>query len=88
MKEKMNLELYYYNQCPFCAMVVSKIKSLNLESKITFKNVLENPEFKNFHYEKTGRNTVPCLYIDGEPMFESSDIVTWLEKNQKKISEQ
>lgn len=69
-------------------MVVSKIKALGLESKVTFKNVLENKEFKKYHNEKTGRNTVPSLYIDDKPMFESSDIVNWLEKNQTKISEQ
>ena len=84
----MKLELFYYSQCPFCAMVLAKIKSLNLESKITFKNTLENPEFRKFHNETTGQNTVPCLYIDDKPMFESSDIMSWLEKNQTKISEQ
>ena len=83
----MKLELYYYDQCPFCAMVVSKIKALDLESKIQFKNVLENPEFKKYHKETTGRNTVPCLYINDEPMFESMDIMAWLDKHQTDLKE-
>ena len=29
----------------------------------------------------TGRSTVPCLYINGEPMFESQDIIRWLKDN-------
>lgn len=84
----MKLELYYYSQCPFCAMVVSKIKTLGLEEEITFKNTLENPEFRKFHTNTTGRSTVPCLYVDDKPMFESSDIINWLDQNQSKISEQ
>ena len=35
--------------------------------------------------KQTGRNTVPCLYIDGKPMFESRDIAAWLETNKDKI---
>ena len=78
----MKLQLYYYNQCPFCQMVLSKIKALGLEEAVEFRNVLENSDFKKQHKEKTGRNTVPSLYIDGTPMFESMDIMEWLDKNQ------
>jgi glutathione S-transferase len=28
----------------------------------------------------TGRGTVPCLFVDGAPMFESAEIVAWLEQ--------
>jgi len=79
------LELYYYEQCPFCYRVLSKIKDLDLGPHIQFKNTLEDPSHSAFHQEKTGRTTVPCLYIDGEPMFESADIIKWLEKNCEAI---
>lgn len=81
----MSLDLYYYEQCPFCYRVLVKIKELGLEDNITFKNTLEDPGNAKFHQEKTGRSTVPCLYIDGEPLFESSDILAWLEDNKDKI---
>jgi glutathione S-transferase len=81
----MKLELYYYDQCPFCHFVAKKIQSLGLQTKINFMNTLENPEHRQFHINKTGRTTVPCLYIDDEPMFESSDICQWLEENKSKI---
>ena len=81
----MKLELYYYAQCPYCHMVLKKIESLDLNDKIELKNTLETPEHRKFHQDKTGRATVPCLYIDGQPMFESSDICDWLETHQKKI---
>lgn len=81
----MNLELYYYEQCPFCMRVLMKIKDLGLEEEIIFKNTLTEPSNALSHQERTGRSTVPCLYIDNEPLFESSDIVNWLEKNQDKV---
>jgi glutaredoxin len=81
----MELKLYYYNQCPFCRIVTSKIQQLGLEGKITFCNTLESQEHAQFHMQQTGRNTVPCLYIDGKPMFESRDIAAWLEKNKDQI---
>ena len=81
----MKLELYYYDQCPFCQLVLRKIQALNLQSKINFNNTLENPEHRTFHAKTTGRTTVPCLYIDDKPMFESSDICQWLEENASKI---
>lgn len=83
----MKLKLYYYDQCPFCQMVLSKIKALGLEESITFKNVLENSDFKKEHKENTGKNTVPCLYVDNKPMFESMDIMDWLDKNQTNLRE-
>jgi glutaredoxin len=80
----MNVELYYYEQCPFCVRVLRKIHELELK-KITYRNTLEEPEYHQQHVQKTGRSTVPCLYIDGEPLFESLEINTWLEANADKL---
>lgn len=83
----MKLELYYYEQCPFCARVLRRIDELGLKDSLVFKNTLENPAYRAEHQEKTGRSTVPCLYIDDKPMFESADINQWLEKNQDAIKQ-
>lgn len=81
----MKLDLYYYEQCPFCYRVLVKIKELGLMEKVNFFNTLENPQNRAFHVKTTGRTTVPCLYIDDKPMFESADIISWLEANKDKI---
>ncbi len=81
----MKLDLYYYEQCPFCYQVLVKVKDLDLGEKINFKNVLESPEHRDFHMKETGRTTVPCLYIDDKPMFESRDIMNWLEANKDNL---
>jgi len=82
----MKLELYYYDQCPFCAMVLRKIQELSLSKYITFKNILESSDARDFHQKTTGRSTVPCLYIDDKPLFESRDILIWLEENSSLIA--
>lgn len=78
----MKLELYYFEACPYCQKVLRQIKRLGIENKIILKDVHASSEDRDFHYKTTGRNTVPCLYIDGAPFFESSDICDWLEERK------
>ena len=79
----MKLELYYYDACPFCQIVLNCIKKLNLE--VTFCNTMNSDEHRIKLFETTGRNTVPCLFIDDSPMHESMDIIRWLESNEKHL---
>jgi len=81
----MKLELYYFEECPYCQIVLNKIKSLGIQNKISLKNTRIDSQAKKYHVEKTGRTTVPCLYIDDQPMFESRDIAEWLGQNIKNI---
>jgi glutaredoxin len=83
----MKLELYYYPQCPFCHRILQKVEALGLQNSIVLKNTNQDSAARSFHLKTTGRSTVPCLYIDDKPMFESSDISAWLEQNQKTLQE-
>lgn len=82
----MSLELYYFPACPFCVRVLKVIESLGIGEQIELKNIMQDDSARTFLLEQTGRQTVPCLFIDGEPMFESEDIVSWLSKNQSSLS--
>jgi glutaredoxin len=73
------LELFYYDACPFCQYVLAVIDDLNL--KVEMKNILHGQSNLQRLMSDTGRRTVPCLYIDNQPMFESQDIMTWLHNN-------
>lgn len=77
------LELYYYEECPYCQIVLEAI--YRLEILVEFKHIRKDRK----NYEKlvkdTGRGTTPCLYIDGKPMHESRDIIRWLEKEVKNL---
>lgn len=79
------LELYYYNECPYCQIVLSAIRESKLEDKISYLNIRENPAHREKLVKDTGRGTVPCLYIDGVPMHESRDIAHWLKEYAKTL---
>lgn len=76
----MKLELYYYEECPYCQRVLRTISELKVQ--IELKNTRLNSEYREFHLKTTGMTQVPCLYIDGKPMFESLDIMNWLKENE------
>jgi len=78
---KHKLELYFYFQCPYCQRVLDRIEQLKIQDKVSLKNILEDKSSLDKLITDTGRRTVPCLYIDGKPMHESSDIMNWLSKN-------
>ena len=70
------LLLYSSNRCPYCIRVFSHIESLGIE--VAIADTGSDSEARNTLRNKTGRSTVPCLFIDGEPLFESRDIMAWL----------
>lgn len=77
------LELFKYDACPFCARVMDHIVGLNL--KIEMRDILMDKNNLARLQQDTGRRTVPCLYVDNEPMFESSEIMQWLSVNSDKL---
>ena len=80
---KTKLDLFYYDECYFCQKVLREIERLDL--KISFKHIYEDQKNLQALIDKTGRKTTPCLFINGEPMFESDDIIEWLRENHTKL---
>lgn len=83
----MKLELFYSEYCPFCQIVLAEIKNLNLTDKVSLLDTQSDQESAKRLQDKTGRRTVPCLFIDDVPMFESRDIINWFKENKNKIEE-
>lgn len=79
------LELYYFDECPYCQIVLQAIGQNKLEQQIVYKNVRKDPANKEKLLKDTGKSTVPCLYIDGVPMHESRDIAIWLGEYAKSL---
>ena len=77
------LVLFKFDSCPFCQNVFNVIDQLGLE--VEYRDIRNNEEYLHELTEKTNRRTVPCLFIDGEPKFESEDIIHWLETNQNQL---
>jgi glutaredoxin len=78
------LELYFFESCPYCQRVLNVIQKHNL--KVTFLDIYENTNHMQKLMMITGKKTVPCLFIDGQPMFESLDIMAWMENNLAKLA--
>lgn len=79
----MKLELYYYESCPFCQIVLQAVNELGIN--LTYCDIMNDTSALERHINTTGRRTVPCLYIDDKPMFESRDIINWLTENKDKL---
>ena len=76
----MRLELYKFDSCPYCVRVFEAIEKQG-RTDIEMHDVMENEaDFKRL-MEVGGKDQVPCLFIDGSPMYESLDIIDWLEKH-------
>lgn len=72
------LELYYFEQCPYCQIVMSALRVAGLEEKVVLLDIHEDHKLKEKLIKLTGRGTVPVLFIDDKPMWESRDIAAWI----------
>ncbi len=73
------LTLYHFPSCPFCRIVFDCLSRLDIE--IPMRDIQAEPGAREDLLEIGGKSQVPCLVIDGKPMYESGDIIRWLEAN-------
>ena len=79
MPTSRQLVLYYFTECPYCQRVLQVIRDHQI-SGIETRNIRENPVNKETLIQIGGKSQVPCLVIDGVPLYESNDIINWLKK--------
>ena len=77
-KAEHQLILYGRESCPYCVRVYRAIDKLEISHIIEHRNTVYGGEWRADLRDKTGRTQVPCMFIDGEAMFESLDIIDWL----------
>ena len=78
--EKVNLVLYSRVSCLYCQKVLRYLKSIH--KTIPIKDIGKNPQYANELVQIGGKQQVPCLVIDGKALYESKDIIKWLENHQ------
>lgn len=76
----MKLELYMRPTCPYCQKVMAFMKENNI--KISLKDINQEAHRQTL-IKVGGKQQIPCLFIDGKPMYESNDIINWLKQNYK-----
>lgn len=73
----MNLELFVMNGCPFCRKVLNYLES-DGRRDVKIINISTDRSANDRLVKEGGQDQVPCLFIDGRPMYESGDIIAWL----------
>ena len=76
----MELILYMFETCPFCRKVIREIEDEG-RNDIEYRDIHKNGEYRRELVEIGGKEQVPCLVIDGKPLYESDDIIKWLRDN-------
>lgn len=77
----MKLELFKRDSCPYCVKVQMLIEELGVEDQIEQLDISKDLSARKRLIEVGGKQQVPCLFIDGKPLYESSDIINWIDIN-------
>ncbi len=72
-------KLYVGTVCRFCKKVENFMEENNID--IPLVNINEDRQAMLELMEKGGKRQVPCLYHDGEYLYESDDIIAFLKEN-------
>lgn len=73
----MKLELYKRDSCPYCMKVMRFIKVTGRHD-VEYRDIEASDDDRRRLVEAGGKQQVPCLFIDGEPLYESDDVIAWL----------
>ncbi len=73
------LLLYYKSTCPYCQKVLNFIDEQGIE--LPLKNIDQNAEYRKELLDIGGKSQVPCLFINGQVLYETDPIVDWLKQN-------
>lgn len=77
---EVDLELFKFDSCPFCVRVLNVVRDLGVEG-IKLRDTMREPNANAELIERGGKRQVPCLFIDGQALYESGDIAAWLRQN-------
>ena len=73
------LELFMKPTCPYCIKVMNYMSENNIT--IPLRDIVADESAAEALIAVGGKRQVPCLFIDGKPLYESGDIIEWLRDN-------
>lgn len=74
----VELELFKFDSCPYCQKVLAAVDKLDLKLKLS--DTHQDEAARQRLISVGGKEQVPCLFVDGKPMYESADIIAFLER--------
>ena len=79
MDANYELALYYRPTCPFCIKVLDFMDRQGV--MIPLIDISQDRDAAANLIEVGGKQQVPCLSIDGKALYESSDIISWIDEH-------
>lgn len=76
-----DLQLYYSPYCYYSQKVLNYLKGIH--KTVPLKDVMHDAGAKTELLRQGGKPQVPCLFIDGYPLYESDNIITWLSEHKE-----
>jgi glutaredoxin len=76
--EVLDLELFKRDNCPFCQRVFRTVRRLGVPVRL--RDIRTDAEAEKTLVEVGGKRQVPCLFVDSKPLYESADIIRFLEE--------
>ena len=74
------LVLYKRDTCPYCLRVTGWIaNNWPVDKPIKYRDTERDAGALEELIERGGKRQVPCLFIDGQPLYESLDIIAYLD---------
>ena len=73
----LDLVLYKFDTCGYCQRVMRRARDLRIP--LRYRDTIRDPEARQTLLRIGGKTQVPCLFINGKPMYESQDIIRYLE---------
>lgn len=69
-------ELFIMPTCPYCRKVQLYMRQHDIE--LPLRDITSEPGARDELIRVGGKAQVPCLFINGAPMYESDDIIAYL----------
>ena len=79
MSANRELALFMKPTCPYCIKVMSFMEENGIA--VPLRNIEADEDAAKTLVTVGGKRQVPCLFIDGQPLYESDDIIAWLRAN-------
>lgn len=73
------LKMFFKPTCPFCLKVIDYIEINKI--KVDLSDINDNVNASDL-VKIGGKRQVPCLLIDGKPLYESDDIIKWFKSHK------
>ena len=75
---EVGLELFKFDTCPYCRRVLDYLEERSVK-EIRLRDIRTEEGAADELVVRGGKQQVPALFVDGVPLYESADILAWLD---------